>query len=110
MTERWEYMVFDWSYVTRFKSDGSRGNSQEWRSELGIRKPGMDREERLHHDYGEEPVFSLLDVLNEFGAEGWELTTETVLATAAVVDTHGWSDAGLPIEMRWTLRRRIATS
>lgn len=105
--ERWEYMAIHWLYSSRFVPGSAPDKEeQQWRGEYFLRRPGAEIETHLQHDFGEEPKVSFLDLLAELGAEGWELVSETALSAAAVTGTHGWSDVGMPIEIRWTLKRR----
>ena len=50
---------------------------------------------------------NLLEILNELGAEGWEVVTDTVTASA-VGPRLGWDEAGFPIDWRVLLKRRVA--
>jgi hypothetical protein len=49
----------------------------------------------------------LVDILNELGAEGWELASQVVSGSAMGV-SYGHETAGYPIETRTLLKRQIA--
>lgn len=96
-----------WRYSTAKKADEKR----TWRQELTITRPGQDGETRLvwTSPPTDEAKTSTLDVLNDLGAEGWELVTETVLDSEIFSRLHGWESVGSPVLMRYLLKRSSAT-
>ena len=80
-----------------------------WEAALYIRTPGSsEAEKRIMWDptmtgWAE---FSMIDVLNELGAQGWELAAETVFSSV-VTAYHGHERASRPIEARIWLKRGI---
>lgn len=80
-----------------------------WRSKLYIHRSGQKTEVRACYD-SEQPVAKpawWLNVLGEFGADGWELVGETVEDTVLVSEEHGWTSKGTPASIRWLLKRRL---
>jgi hypothetical protein len=109
MSESWEYMSVIWTYSTKKVPSGTSpgATKQAWRSEYFINRHEKDVETRVQYDFGEDALkVSFLGLANELGAEGWELTTESVLVNAVMTGTHGWTDVGGPIETRWIFKRR----
>jgi hypothetical protein len=86
----------------------------DWRfkEDLWIYRPGATESEQLPvSDTGNKKVSGpdLLEVLNELGAEGWELITETT-RESTIGKRRGWPDSGHPIVRQWTLKRPAAQS
>lgn len=116
MTDRWEYKLIHWASSTKFVNEGTHPGGQPkrkqyWKSEFKIIESGREPETLLasssHVEDAGAKTASIQDLLNEFGAEGWELVSETVLDTTIVTSQIGWPKAGTPIEIRWTLKRRV---
>jgi hypothetical protein len=110
MSKCWEYMAVNWVYTREWTlpADGSPGKAI-WRSKLHIYRSGQEAEIRDCYD-SEEPVAKAawwLDVLQELGAEGWELVGETVQDTVLVSEENGWKSKGTPANVRWLLKRRL---
>ncbi|HYH54558.1 MAG TPA: hypothetical protein VD761_10555 [Solirubrobacterales bacterium] len=110
MRERWEYKTISWASATDLPFLRT-SDERVWRNEFSIRETGKGLERRLGYsnhreDDGAEMV-KIQDLLNEFGAQGWELVSETVMDTTIVSDHAGWSKVGTPIEIRWILKRRV---
>lgn len=95
-----------WRYLTAKKADEKR----TWRQELTVTRPGQDDETRLvwTSSSTDETKTSTLDLLNELGAEGWELITETVLDSEIFTRLHGWENVGSPVLMKYVLKRPAA--
>jgi hypothetical protein len=117
MSDRWEYKLIYWSFSTKFEGElgtypsGESKRKQFWRVQLQSRESGKEPDDRLSYsNFGEDlgaDTVKIQDLLNEFGAQGWELVSETVLDTTLVSDQNGWSKAGTPIEIRWILKRKV---
>jgi hypothetical protein len=103
----WEYMSVVWRYSTAKRAEKKR----TWRQELTITRPDQDGEIRLvwTSPSTDEAKTSVLDVLNELGAEGWELVAETVLDSEIFARLHGWESVGSPVLMKYLLKRLAAT-
>lgn len=105
-----------WTSATESRSEGTYPSGkpkrkQFWKSEFVIVESGKEPEARLGYsnfeaDEGAETV-KIQDLLAEFGAQGWELLSETVLDTTIVSNHGGWSQVGTPIQIRWILKRRV---
>jgi len=115
MSEGWEYKLILWTSSTELRDEGRHPSGRPkstryWRSEFHIAQSGMEAEKRLAYstydkDEGIERV-SLGELLAEFGAEGWELVSETVLDSVVVPKDQGWSNVGTPTQVRWVMKRR----
>ncbi len=115
MSDRWEYKLVIWSSSTRFQKErrhpqGSITTKQLWRSVFTIKEGGKEPEERLnysnHAEDEEVEQISLEELLAEFGTEGWELVSETVLDSVIVREDSGWTNVGTPLKTRWVMKRR----
>ncbi|HEX5594042.1 MAG TPA: hypothetical protein VFX35_11925 [Solirubrobacterales bacterium] len=47
------------------------------------------------------------DILNELGAEGWELVERSTGSSVSGPSRLGWSGAAWPVEIVWTLKRPV---
>lgn len=97
MTVRWEYMTVRW--VAR-RNPG--------RHDFVIRRPGEEDEETRRQWSKADPDAvgpSAEDLLNEFGAEGWELVSALVTESAVGGTLSGWDRGGFPIQREWILKR-----
>ena len=105
MTDRWEYMSVTWIYSTTNQNTVA---PTTWKGEYSIARPGQPRETRLSYDSTDKgaETTGIDALLNELGADGWELVSETVMDTTIFSSLHGWSDSGTPTQMRWSLKRR----
>jgi hypothetical protein len=102
---RWEYMLIYWTYST-----WSDGKTRQWKKEFFISRPDGEEETRVAwlHDGSEGKTSTTISrLLNEFGAEGWELISENALENEVFEENYGWKMAGGPIGMRWTLKRPL---
>jgi hypothetical protein len=116
MTERWEYKLIVWSSVTETRGEPGTYPSGEskrkifWRSQFKITTAGEEPETRLNYSNHDEDEgrdrHSIENLLNEFGAEGWELVSEAVLDNTIVSNHAGWPKVGTPVEVRWIMKRR----
>jgi hypothetical protein len=109
MSERWEYMTFSWIYRKKWTSPQLGGSGDVWSSEFQISRYGEQVETRPASNSEKRPEkpTGFMDLLHEFGADGWELVGETVLDTVLVGEEHGWRSKGTPAHVRWTLKRRL---
>lgn len=97
MNERWEYL--------RIVRQTWKGKTGETERPVFIWLPGSDSPEKR-----EDPRF--IELLNEFGAQGWELVAEHTSASTALQaythpETGQWQPArSFPAEIVWTFKRR----
>lgn len=105
MTDRWEYASITWVYST---TNQTTNLPRTWKGEFSINRPDRDPETRLSHDSTNEQAktIGIEALLNELGTEGWEVASETVMDTTVVSASHGWSEGGIPVQMRWLLKRQ----
>lgn len=110
MTERWEYMFVEWVATTR-QEKVNLVLRQTFKAELKITPRTGEEEVRLAHDSKDQnaETTTLLEVLNELGAAGWELISE-VVAESVVGPKSGWEEVGTPIRTRYLLKRRANPS
>jgi hypothetical protein len=94
------------------ESLGGTGDEEirRWRYDYAISRPGKEREVRTGWSSAEgvNAAFNLLDLLNEFGAEGWELISESVLDSIIFSERHGWSQVGGPVQIKCILKREVS--
>jgi len=119
LTERWEYKAILWVSSAELRNEGRRPSGAlktNWyyRSEFQIYEGRNEPERRLNfsthdEDEGAETV-KIHDLLAEFGAEGWELVSETVLDSVIFEKSEGWSQVGAPLKIRWMMKRRGSQS
>jgi hypothetical protein len=100
MSERWQYMTIVWGHI----STPDRGLVQEY----FINGAGRSEKRVSRAEHGEDEDFSFGDFLDELGAEGWELVSETVLETT-LLPGIGWEQVGSPVRIRWMLKKRLLT-
>ena len=83
----------------------------EFKRELFVYRPGGAEPERhllwSSNDEEESSDRSMLDVLNDLGAEGWDLVTDAL--TESVIgysSATGWPEAGRPVFRQLICKRR----
>jgi hypothetical protein len=98
MSDRWEYMTICWVAQT-----------SPSRQDLHIWRPGEEEEIRRQWSKADPdaPGPKPRELLNEFGADGWELVSDTVTESAVGRTISGWDRGGFPVRREWTLKRRI---
>lgn len=101
MSVRWEYLVLSWA-MTATPPDAVY---DEWRLEASfhIFRPGALSAETRSYD-GTQPSTLGFELLNELGAEGWELVSNVVERTA-VAPAQGYQTAGVPIATTQIFKR-----
>ena len=109
MTERWEYLVVIWRETCQKLSEDPP--EFEFKRELFVYRHGRAEPEQylLWSSNGEEESSdrSMLQILNDLGAEGWELVTDAL--TESVIgysSTTGWPEAGRPVLRQLICKRR----
>jgi hypothetical protein len=79
-----------------------------WKSWFDIYKPGKGTETRRSTDSSDSDLKDSiwwLDLLQEFGAEGWELVGETIQNSVVVDEENGWKNKRMPTSIRWNFKR-----
>jgi hypothetical protein len=114
VSERWEYMMISWVYSTEEKSvgvhaSGAPKSERVWKREFQIFRAGREMETKIDSvtDDPDAKEASFLGLLNEFGAEGWEMITETTPESTIISEQYGWHQVGVPVYYRWLLKRRV---
>jgi hypothetical protein len=110
MTDRWEYMSVLWTYEAKLLPGPANNRQWAFKEDYWIWHPGAETaEHRPYRDSEDESVSGAdnLAILNELGAEGWELIGETVRESAAG-ERRGWPEGAHPILRQWILKRRVA--
>jgi hypothetical protein len=115
MSKRWEYLNLSWAYraekiegVPPTPLERKLGADPAWiySQEFYVRRPGAtEPEEIFDGDSGAAPHFS--SILNELGAEGWELVGFES-SSNRVGKSLGWSEVGYPVARNWVFKRRAA--
>ncbi|GGR98408.1 hypothetical protein GCM10010169_48730 [Micromonospora fulviviridis] len=73
-----------------------------WQGKYEVNRPGQEKPEVF-------PVEKRYpDLLNELGAEGWELSTVSVLDTVVSTNRAGFQNAGMPVSLSWTFKRQAS--
>lgn len=90
MTPGWEYVTITYEATAR---------SLGWDLKYSIRRSDCDSPE-------ERSATNSLQLLNELGAEGWELVSETIYRTG-LVSGGDLKDVGAATMIVWTLKRPV---
>ena len=53
-----------------------------------------------------EDGFDFDVLLDEFGADGWELVNQYTRESVVVSKMYGWSNVGTPLSTSWTFKRQ----
>lgn len=96
MSVCWEYKVLIW---TRERHDPPRvlpGPDRTWTDLYEFWPSGETRDAKS---------LPLHRLLNEIGAEGWELVSESQWERAAVGPVRGYQSVDAPIRQRWIFKR-----
>lgn len=112
MIERWEYKSILWVYSALSQEEGvllPLGQHHSV-SEFQIYEAGKEPDRRLasstQRKHTTVDKTTLQDLLAEVGDEGWELVSESVLDTVIADESEGWSEVGMPVKVRWMMKRR----
>jgi len=102
-----------WIYsVARQKGTAESDNKWAHKRDLYIWLPGAKKADHRPMSDSEDEAVSgpnMLDVLNELGAEGWELVDRET-TNSGLGKSQGWFEASFPITTTRTLKRPVATS
>jgi hypothetical protein len=116
---RWEYLTFSLQRKverkTRVKVPQRPPFDEEeeywaYTNIICIWLPGAEEaDERLawSSEESDQTRTNVLTVLNELGAEGWELVSRVIQSNAMGKSNLGWTTAGWPIETVWSMKREI---
>lgn len=107
---RWEYLRIVWEYRSKPWRDATA--TQEWLFSYHwfIYRPGVDKAEERDGWSTADPDnrTNIGQLLNEFGALGWELASDVVTRTTITTGSLGWvGSSGQPIERHWVLKRPV---
>lgn len=95
MRETWQYLVMVWEYTTKMVDQ-----EQTWAGKYYIYRTGVETVEK-------EPTGSFVGLLDELGADGWELVTSEPTRNTLVSTFGGWTEVSMPVRIRWTFKRRV---
>ena len=111
MRERWEYLTVVWVYSAKKLSQDPAKHEFAFKKDLFIWHPGAGEADvrPLWSSADADVVGNCLDVLNELGAEGWELVTEVVM-DSTVGPREDWGEVGYPVRQRWLFKRRAESA
>ena len=103
MSTRWEYLVVAWSLTATPPASAA----DAWRLDgtFQISRPGVPGAEARRYD-GSQATALGFDLLNELGAEGWELVSNTV-ERSTVSAAQGYQTAGVPIAWTQIFKRPV---
>jgi hypothetical protein len=96
MSARWEYLFVAWQSPN--PAAGGVGDTQAGEPGYWITRPYTDAEKAPGD-------VKLSQLLNDLGAEGWELISHTIPKSVVLSKWLGWPNVGGPIEMTWTFKR-----
>ena len=101
MSGRWEYLVVDWSLT----ATAPVAPSTAWAfvGTFQIARPGAASAETRTYDAALVSTMAF-DLLNELGAEGWELVSNVVGRSAATA-AQGYQTVGVPIASTQIFKR-----
>lgn len=99
-----------WTYSAKHKK-GTSPADDDWafKEDLYIWLPGAtESDHRCIHDSEDESISGThtLDVLNELGAEGWEMIDRET-TNSAFGKSYGWIEASFPVSVARTLKRPV---
>jgi hypothetical protein len=104
MSTRWEYLVVAWTLTATPSADPA----EPWTLDgaFHISRPGVSGAETRRYD-GTQASTLGFELLNELGAEGWELVSNTV-DRSTVAPAQGYQTAGAPIATTQIFKRPAA--
>jgi hypothetical protein len=102
-TARWEYLALSWSMT----ATPPESASDAWRLEAAfhIFRPGATTAETRTYD-GSQPSTLGFELLNELGAEGWEMVS-SVIERTAIAPAQGYQTAGVPVATTQIFKRPV---
>ncbi len=105
--------MVSWSWTAARKAieEQTPGSTFRFNETFYLWRPGASEAEvRLAYSTDDPDTrrkTTIMDILNELGAEGWELVT-SVVTKSTVGPMDGWETAGYPITRGWTLKRPVS--
>jgi hypothetical protein len=101
MRTRWEYLTVSWNLVATAPTVQGEG----WKLEgaLQVSRPAGSGVETRRYDASQSSTLAY-DLLNELGAEGWELVSH-VVERSTVAPAQGYETAGVPIATMQVFKR-----
>lgn len=118
MTTRWEYLSLVWQKAVEKKTTMKDAvveppePEEHWSyaETIYLWRPGAEEAE-VHRGWStDEPDrrTDTLRLLNELGADGWELVGRAIQSSSVGKSRLGWTTAGWPVEIVWTMKREIS--
>jgi len=103
MSVRWEYLQVTWSLTATPPASGT----EQWRLDgaFQIARRGVIGVETRRYDAATASTASF-DLINELGAEGWELVSH-IVDRSAVAPAQGYQTAGIPIASTQIFKRPV---
>jgi hypothetical protein len=101
MTTRWEYLVVAWTLTAT--PPATAADAWILQGAFHISRPGVSGVETRRYD-GAQASTLMFDLLNEFGADGWELVSN-VVERSTVAPAQGYQTAGVPIASTQIFKR-----
>jgi hypothetical protein len=101
-----EYLVVSYHFSMGPSPNPMDPNSlpQTWSANYQIRRPGADVEKRVVDPNSADA--SWVALINELGADQWNLVESTTIESVAVQSSHGWGQgARIPSELRHIFMR-----
>lgn len=98
MSAHWEYMIVSWQYKTNYATKGV-DEETTWESLYRITRPGSETETVAAGD------LTWITFLNDLGADGWEMVTESLRKSIIFSQTNGWHNVASPVEIVWNFKR-----
>jgi hypothetical protein len=126
--ERWEYLTLVWAkrrtvaermvpvevprYHPSYPFAEEKQTFPTYTEITHIWRPGAGHPEEIlgpseQEDAADGMGSDVLVLLNKLGREGWELVDRTIQSSAVHKGVLGWSTAGTPVEIVWTMKRMI---
>jgi hypothetical protein len=99
---RWEYLTVSWNLVAT--PPALQGEAWKLEGALQVARPGGGVETR-RYDASQSTTLAF-DLLNELGAEGWELISH-VVERSTVAPAQGYETAGVPIASMQIFKRPV---
>jgi hypothetical protein len=106
MTTRWEYLVVAWTLTAT--PPATPADAWDLQGAFHISRPGVSGVETRRYD-GSQASTLMFDLLNEFGADGWELVSN-VVDRSTVAPAQGYQTAGVPIASTQIFKRSVETA
>jgi hypothetical protein len=91
--QRWEYLTLTWVHSAT-GTEGALTYESKW----------LIRQGHSGADTVRPAEDTLVDVLADLGAEGWELVNETLQSTAQI-SKPAYPSSTTPLRVRWILKR-----